>query len=66
MRTVRSRFCRDARLHGKPVHAGPRWPKIGLAGKTIFDALASIGIFLLAKEVFARARTAKVNAPGSA
>jgi hypothetical protein len=35
------------------------WPKIDLAGKIIFDALALIGIFLLAKQVFARARTAK-------
>ena len=41
------------------------WPKIDLVGKIIFDALAVIGILLLAKEVFARARTAKVNAPGN-
>jgi hypothetical protein len=40
------------------------WPKIDLAGKMIFDAFALTGIFLLAKQVFARARTAKVNTPG--
>jgi hypothetical protein len=40
------------------------WPKIDLVGKVIFDALALVGFILLGKNVFARARTAKLNTPG--
>jgi len=42
------------------------WPKIDIVGKMIFDALALIGIFILARKVFARSRTATVNAPSEA
>ena len=38
-------------------------PIIDLVGKVIFDALALIGFILLAKKVFARARTANVTPP---
>jgi len=40
------------------------WPTIDVAGKMIFDAFALIGLVVLAKTVFARARTAKAGNPG--
>jgi hypothetical protein len=39
------------------------WPKIDMIGKMIFDALALVGIFILARKVFARSSSAKANAP---
>jgi hypothetical protein len=33
------------------------WPRIDIVGKIVFDALALAGFFLLARKVFARART---------
>jgi hypothetical protein len=44
-----------------PYMTAASWPKIDLAGEIIFDTLALIGIFLLGKQVFARAGIAKVN-----
>jgi len=38
------------------------WPKIDIVGKVIFDALALAGFLLLAKKVFARAKTESLNA----
>ena len=40
------------------------WPTIDVAGKMIFDALTLVGLILLAKKVFARARTQKINTAG--
>jgi hypothetical protein len=43
-----------------PYLNAAHWPTIDLVGKMIFDALALVGFTLLAKKVFARARTANI------
>jgi hypothetical protein len=47
-----------------PYYNAASWPKIDLVGKIIFDTLALAGFILLAKKVFARAKTANAIISG--
>lgn len=44
-----------------PYRTVATWPKIDLVGKMVFDALALTGFLLLAKNVWARAKTTKTH-----